>query len=516
MTTFWLRRFGAISVLGCLLPMVLPGLQAHAQSVPPRLRVLVNSAQDGPIQPDQGLTLREAIALTNGDLSVDRLSPQEAAQVQPAERSEIGFNLPTGSTTIYLKELLPSLRAEGLSVDGRTQPGYGESAEGQKPIVAIAPAQDTAILRGLTVLANGVAIRGLSVYGFSQTNAKRPVLGALWASDILIAREVPEKVTADGDRQEQPIEGVILEHNWLGISPEGTAPAVASDFGISIFNGTGTLIRNNAIANHDGSGIITGTNAEGTIVNGNRIERNGRVGMADGLRLEGKLGGTQIIANQIKESGGSAIYLFKSEGSVTIQENQLSDNGRRVKQAAIVLMGSGHQVIENCILNQNGPGVVVTAYPLSRQVVIKDNHFSHLNGLSIDLLSRQHTDVANYLAGDGPNPPRDSDERRRDTGNGAINAPEFLSNVFDLQGNLVNLDGKADPGSIVVIYKVTESDEDYGPLNETLATVQTDEKGRFSLTIDGLKAGDRVSAIATHPEYGTSEPAANIKVRSPN
>jgi Right handed beta helix region len=514
MMNFWLIRFGFASVLGCLLPVVLPvAVPVKAQAAHPLLRVMVNSAQDGPIQADQGLTLREAIALTNGDLSVDRLSPQEAAQVQPAEQAEIGFNLPTGSTTIYLKELLPSLRAEGLSLDGTTQPGYGESAEGHKPVVAIAPAPDTAILRGLTVLANRVAIRGLSMYGFSQANAKRPVLGALWSSDILIAREVPELVAADDDHQELPIEGVILERNWLGISPEGTTPAIASDFGISIFNGTGTLIRNNYIANHDGSGIITGTNAEGTLINGNRIESNGKVGMADALRLEGKLGGTQIIANQIKETGGSAIYLFKSEGSVTIQENQLSDNGRRVKQAAIVLMGSGHQVLENSILNQNGPGVLVAAYPISRQIVIKDNRFSHLNGLSIDLLSRQHTEVTSYLAGDGPNPSRDSDERRRDTGNSAINAPEFLSNVFDLQGNLVNLDGKADPGSTVVVYKVTESEEDYGPLNEKIATVKADETGRFSLTVDGLKAGDRVSAIATHPAYGTSEPALNALMR---
>jgi Right handed beta helix region len=513
MMNFWLRRFGVASVLGCLLPVVLPAVQVKAQAVRPALRVMVNSAQDGPIQADQGLTLREAIALTNGDLSIDRLSPQEAAQVEPASQSEIGFNLPTGNTTIYLKELLPSLRAEGLSLDGRTQPGYGESADGQKPVVAIAPAQDTAILRGLTVLANGVAIRGLSVYGFSQANAKRPVIGALWSSDILIAREIPENVAADDDHQEQPIQGVILEHNWLGVSPEGIVPVVASDFGISIFNGTGTLIRNNYIANHDGSGIITGTNAEGTLINGNRIEHNGQVGMADALRLEGKLGGTQIIANQIKESGGSAIYLFKTEGAITIQENQLLDNGRRVKHAAIVLMGSGHQVLENMISGQSGPGVVVAAYPLSDRIVIKDNSFHNLKGLSIDLLTREHTDVTNYLAGDGPNPPRDTDNRRRDTGNGSINTPEFLSNTFVLQGDLVNLDGKADPGSTVVVYKVTESDEDYGPLNETIATLQADDKGRFSLTLDGLKVGDRVSAIATHPEYGTSEPSLNALVR---
>jgi Right handed beta helix region len=517
MTTFWLRRFGTISVLGCLLPTVLPGLQAHAQSVPPRLRVLVNSAQDGPIQPDQGLTLREAIALTNGTLSLDRLSPQEAAQVQAVdqslEQSQIGFDLPPDQTTIYLKEALPPLRAVGLSLDGTTQPNYGKSlaTEGLKPIVAIAPAPDTEILRGLTILADRVAVRGLSLYGFTQTNLKRPAIGSLLSADILVARQLPELVRS-GDLPEPPLQGVILERNWIGIAPNGRAPAVASDFGISIFNGSGTLIRNNVIANHGGSGIITGINAQNTLINSNLIERNGQTGMADALRLEGDIGGTQIIANQISESGGSAIYLFKSEGAVTIQENKITANGLRLKQAALVLMGSGHQVIENTIADQSGPGVVVAAYPKSDRIIIKDNRFSKLKGLSIDLLSRQHTEVVNYLAGDGPNPTRDSDNRRLDTANGAINTPEFLSSMFYLQGDVVNLDGKADPGVTVVIYKVTEPEQDYGPLNEPIATVQTDEKGRFGLTLSGLKGGERVSAIATHPQYGTSEPALNAVI----
>ena len=521
MTTVWLRRFSIVSLLSCLLPTVLPILSVHAQTAAaaaPRLRVLVNSAQDGPIAPDQGLTLREAIALTNGELSVDRLSPQEAAQVQPAEpsaeQSHIGFNLPPDQTTIYLKEALPPLRAVGLSLDGTTQPNYGKSlvTEGLKPIVAIAPATGTEILRGLTILANRVAVRGLSLYGFTQTNTKRPAVGSLLSADILVARQLPELVRS-GDRPEPPLQGVILEHNWLGVAPNGSAPAVPSDFGISIFNGSGTLIRNNVIANHGGSGIITGINAQDTLINGNRIERNGQTGMADALRLEGKISGTQIIANEIRESGGSAIYLFKPEGAVTIQENQIAANGLRLKQAAMVLMGSGHQVLENTITDQSGPGVVVAAYPKSDRIIIKDNRFSHLKGLSIDLLSRQHTEVVNYLAGDGSNPIRDSSNRRLDTGNGSINTPEFLSNMFNLQGNVVNLDGKADAGATVVIYKVTELGEDYGPLNEPIATVQTDEKGRFSLTLDGLKVGDRVSAIATHPLYGTSEPALNAAVK---
>ncbi len=511
MMTFWLKRLGFYSVLSCVLPAVvgLLSVQANAQSTPP-LRVVVNSNQDGPIQPDDRLTLREAIALTNGDLSVDRLSPQELAQVQTATQPEILFNLPAEETTIRLKEALPPLRAVGLSLDATSQPGYKTSAE-IKPLVAITPAEGVEISRGLTIIADRVAVRGLSLYGFTQTRQKRNEWAELPA-DIVITRQLPEQIRS-GDRPEPPVQGVKLEHNWLGVMPDRSAPATRSDFGVWIVNGTETLIRNNYIANHGGSGILTSTNAEKTLINGNRIEHNGATGMPDAVRLSGKIGGTELIANRISESGGSAIYLFKPEGSISIEGNQLVNNGRRVKQAAIVLMGSGHQVLGNTVDSQNGPGVVIAAYPQSNRIFLKDNRFSHLKGLSIDLLTRNHTETANYLAGDGPNPSRDTGNRHEDTGNRSINTPEFLSTVFYLQGDRVNLDGKADPGATVTIYKVMEPGEDYGPLNETLATVQADEKGRFGLTLEGMKGGERLSAIATHPNYGTSEPAANTEVR---
>jgi hypothetical protein len=49
----------------------------------------------------------------------------------------------------------------------------------------------------------------------------------------------------------------------------------------------------------------------------------------------------------------------------------------------------------------------------------------------------------------------------------------------------------------MAIYKVTEPDQDYGLLNEFIVT--TDEKGRFGLTIDGLKGeGDRHSSTVRH------------------
>lgn len=50
-------------------------------------------------------------------------------------------------------------------------------------------------------------------------------------------------------------------------------------------------------------------------------------------------------------------------------------------------------------------------------------------------------------------------------------------------------------------------------LNQAIATVDTNEKGRFPFTLGILKAGV-ISAIATHSQYGTSEPVLKAVIRS--
>jgi hypothetical protein len=148
------------------------GALANAQSQPPSLRITVNSAADAPPQPDAALTLREAIALANGTLTLAELSPPEQAQVQPLAAGEttwIGFNLPSDETTLYLTDVLPPLTVP-VTLDGTSQPGYGATQSELPnipiPVVSLTPAPGTEVLRGLTVAGSGVTIQGLSIYGF--------------------------------------------------------------------------------------------------------------------------------------------------------------------------------------------------------------------------------------------------------------------------------------------------------------------------------------------------------------
>ena len=188
------------------------------------------------------------------------------------------------------------------------------------------------------------------------------------------------------------------------------------------------------------------------------------------------------------------------------------------------MTGSGHEVLNNRISHQfGGGGVVVAAYPRSVQNRIQDNRFAALDGLSIDLVVRRHTGVWDNAIGDGVNPPRDSGNRRLDTANRGINAPQFVGEEFFLFEDTVTIAGQADPGAIVDIYKVSQSSQrtagadfrDYAPLTELLVSLPVDtETGRFQIALKGLQTGDRISAIATDPSLGTSEPAKNAVIRT--
>ncbi len=495
--------------------------------------VVVNSNQDGVIQPDDALTLREAIAIVNGQLSAEQLSDAEKALVKPLEvntASRIEFNLPPEQTTIRLNEMLPSLASPGLVVDGTTQAGYDATRSATAeiaipiPVVVITPAPDQEILRGLTIVADRITVRGLSLYGFGD-----PVQGPTLSTppaDIFIAHRLPPPDTSQQQppnddfpfsERDVPPKEVVIEQNWLGIPPDERMPETTSAFGVSVFNSLGTTIRRNRIANHQGSAIITSVQARNLLIAENIIVGNGIAGMPDAIRLEGVINDSQITGNLICGNDGSGVYLFKPEGAVQIRDNQISFNGRRLRRAAVYLMGDSNQVIDNQIRYQSGPGVVVTSYPKSSGNIIEGNRFERLEGLSIDLNTQQNVDPIHFQRGDGPNPQRNSPNRRQETGNAAINAPQFLSSEFFVLGSEVKLFGKADPGSTVEIYRVRENTAiAYGPLSEPLTSVTTDEQGQFSITLNNLQPGEKVSAIATHPEYGTSEPALNALVQAPD
>lgn len=490
----------------------------------PAAQITVTSPADGPVQPDEALTLREALELVNGTLPLAALSDAERAFVQPAAAGfAIAFALPAADTTIELQSLLPPISTPNTTLDGTTQSGYGDLDGAYPgyftPRVSLTSAPGVEVFRGLTVAADNVTIRGLSLYGFTapdhratQTTPPADIFISATPPPADAGPDAPPVEFFRHDNPEDAVEGTLIEFNWLGIPPEETIPAVRSAFGVNVFNSVGTVIQQNRIQHHEGSAVITGVRAEGMRLTDNVIVGNGVAGMPDAVRLEGKLEGAVIQANLICGNDGSAIYLFKPEGSTTIAGNDIRFNGRRFERAAVYLTGNGHQVTDNAIGYQPGPGVAVAAYPQSDRNLIRGNLFAQLDGLSIDLTTHHNTEVQSYQKGDGPNPPRNSHYRRLETANSAINAPTFPTYQVDRPaGGSAVIEGQADPGSEVDFYSVVEGAGVYSPLANPIGTVTADAEGRFSWTWaepDGLW----ISATANDPTYGTSEPSPAIAV----
>ena len=567
-------NFFQVKASASILAFHLALLAAPANGEQMNWRAVVNTNADN-IQPDNFLSLREAIATINGSLPLEELSEAEKKQITPgASTPRIEFNLSPQKTTINLVKLLPPLSTPGLVIDGTTQPGYDrkelEKQGGATPIplVAITPAPDNEVLRGLTIVADGVTVKGLSLYGFNYPQgptANTP------SADIFIShrlpppdtfgREVPHREFPFSD-EDVPPQDVVIEHNWLGV-PSGlgtgsrfisqidqaknevarnakpeefgvtaslfVVPTAAkpgsleeespvtrklSGFGVYVFNSKSTTIHRNIIANHDGSGVITSVRATNLVVSDNLIERNGFAGMPDGIRLEGDITNSVIKGNLIRNNAGSGIFAFKPIGAGEIRDNNITDNGKRYERAAIYLSGNGHLITRNRIANQPGTGVTVAAYPESDHVVILDNLFTGLTELSIDLVAQHGTEVKNYQKGDGPNPEIEFHQRRRQAANNGINAPSFISREFFALNNKTKLIGTALADSQVEIYLVVENGTQQGPLNQAIATVEADKKGEFAVEISGLQPGDRVTATATHGDHGTSEPAFNVDIVS--
>ena len=526
-----IQLIGTCSLLSSLLCGLLPAAVV-AQPTPSQspVQVTVNSSKDGPVIADTMLTLREAIEIVNGTRLLNELSAEEQQLITTdATNSIIRFALPAGQTTIELIEILPAIAQPNVVVDGTTQPGYDPERIAAveiavpTPVVTIRPSADAEIFRGLTLSADNIVVRGLNLYGF---NAPKQITQSTPPADIFIThqpppinREMPLPPTGRGVNRDSSPTGIVIEQNWLGLTLEGGLPAMPSGFGVLAFDSVGTTIRQNHIAYHTGSGIITGRQADSLQVIDNLIVGNGLSGMPDAIRLDGQIDGGLISGNLICGNDGSGIFMFKPEGAITVTKNDIRYNGQRLRRAAVYVMGDNHKIVDNNITNQKGSGVVVTAFgqgpnTQSHQNVITDNRFGNLEGLSVDLIVRRGRTPQNFQTGDGPNPQRDSHNRRQDTANSAVNAPQFASPEFFIIDNTAIVRGQADPNNQVQLYYATGEASTYGQLTDPIETVVSDEQGNFEFVLTDVVGGETISAIATDPRYGTSEQALNTTVRS--
>ena len=523
--------------LSLLLSGSLAAMPANAAPPAETLRVVVNSNQDTAAR-DNVITLREAIALINGDLKLSDLTETERRQVsRPVSSNEqyknrpvsrIEFQLPTEQTTIRLQQLLPAIVQSGVVVDGRNTvnvsnsiPGFSVTANTDEsdattanPTIALTADNGKAIARGLTLSANGITVKNLSIAGFTS---QHPSTATEPPADIFIAAVQNQDIRLETLETDLVPQDITIVNNWLGRLPQGK-PEMRSAFGVSIFNGNAVTVKGNTIADHDGSGIITSIQAQRFSIQGNTIEKNGFAGMPDALRIEGDIAGGEIFGNTIQNNAGSGLYLFNPKGAIKIYQNRIIGNSQRYIRAAIFVTGQQHQIFDNQISQQSGAGVVVAAYPASYGNKILNNQFTDIKGLPIDLVSQINTNPNDYQNGDGINRVTDSRERGEKTGNGGINSPTLLSNELFLSpiDRTVEFSGTTLPNADVDIYKIPANcDLTTSSMNSAvkIGSVRSDAQDKFSVLLKDLKPGDRLAATVTTTNFGTSEMTRPVVIR---
>jgi CSLREA domain-containing protein len=264
----------------------------------------VNTALDV-VDPNDGVgSLREAIIFANSNAGIDTIS----------------FDIPGGGVQrIAVTSELPAI-TETLVVDGFTQPGAAPNRlmVGNDAVMLIELHGGSAGIGadGLILNAGGSTIRGLVVTGFDGSG--------------IVVQGGPG--------------GNVIEGNFIGTNPTGTAASLNDNDGIDILDSPSNRIggaspaARNVISGNDNDAIfIDGATTDGTIIQGNYIGTNAT--------------GTAAIFND-----NDAIFITDGAdntlvgGALPGEGNLISgNNGYAVSVSEFSLPSNGNQILGNFI-----------------------------------------------------------------------------------------------------------------------------------------------------------------------
>ncbi|MDQ3282117.1 MAG: IPT/TIG domain-containing protein [Acidobacteriota bacterium] len=398
-------------------------------------------------------TLREAMNLTaNGDT--------------------IAFAIGSGAQTIALHSPLPSVN--GVTIDGRTQPGYAS-----KPLIEIdgsaVPAGSDAALVSLT---NGSSLIAVVI---NQAPA--------WAVLASNASVSASYIGTDRD-------GTFAKPNRRGIAASGSG-----------------TIRDNVISGNTEFGLqVSGTNQItatsnrfGTTASGSPLAAQTQTQ----INLVATAGSPANVTIQDNVIGGATVGIQIDFGSTnaTITGNfiGITRNGQSLPNAFAIVIGrnsSNNAIRNNVIANATGAGISAGS---GTGNVFLGNEFGRSLAIAIDL------DGPSSPAGSGHTP---NDAEDRDSGpNNLLNFP-VIERATELNGTMtISGSLKATPNSsfVIELYRGSRDAAAYGASGKRIAAVdvQTDANGAATFTHSMAQSaagtGNDVFATTTSTIEGTSE-----------
>ena len=300
------------------------------------------------------LSLRQAIEISNGSLSLSSLTSSQQAQVSGAlgTPNTIDFNIPSSQGPLYdiaLTSALPAITSR-MILNGYSQPGASPNTNG--PGLA-----DHAVLNveidgtnagsganGLVITAGGSTIKGLVIANFGSQ------ISGSGGNGIVLQ-------TAGGD---------LIAGNFIGTNAAGTAVKNIAGDGVLIESGSSgntvggltpgarnVLVNNNAGGSSLGAGVdVEGTS--GNLVVGNFLgtDATGTKSLAGGTNSMGILiaggatnntvGGTTLAArNLISGNKGSGVQVGSSSDVSATSGNVVAGNDIGTDVTGLLPLGNG-------------------------------------------------------------------------------------------------------------------------------------------------------------------------------
>jgi parallel beta-helix repeat protein len=206
-----------------------------------------------------------------------------------ASRDRISFNIPgNGPHVIQPFSMLPAIESP-VVLDATTQPGYSQGS----PVIVLDGSESSSNSFSALILGNesgGSIVRGLSIAGW------------------------------DGDAIRIVSENSIIESNFLGLLPDGTAMG-NTGAGIYLFGASNNLIGGRTTARRNViSGNTTGINMFNT-ANGNRVEGNYIGTDPTGTQARGNRFNVQVVGSNNNMIGGN------EEGAGNVISGAVMENG---------------------------------------------------------------------------------------------------------------------------------------------------------------------------------------------
>jgi parallel beta-helix repeat protein len=486
-------------VAGVLLALNRPGAEAS-----PDVTITVNSTLDTlPLKGDGALTLREAIMLATGVLSLSALGPVECAQVSnssygppcsttdsigAAAADTIVFDLAVfNPATITLVSTLPTLSTGDDTVDGSSA---GVSVDG------VSKAFDC-----FEITSNNNAIKGLEIYncdtgvylhsGAAQNNTvggsgpgERNVISGNGNHGVFIG------ISAQGN---------VVKGNYIGTDASGTAAVPSGQDGVTIAQGAqNNTVEGNVISGNYYCGVVIADGTtDGNVVKGNYIGTNAA---GDAAVPNGWEGVAISSAAQNNTVGGSTpgegnVISGNGKDGLTIADSSTDDNV--VKGNYIGTNASGTAAVPN-----GGQGVLISTD--AQDNTIGGTASGEGNTIAFNTEAGVQVDGAattgNTIRGNSIHSNSGKGIENINGGNSEVEPPTITG--------FASVEGTAWPSSAIDVYS---DDEDEGRVYEGSTTADGDGNWSFP----GTPEGPNITATATDSDGNTSEFSAPMAVPEP-